>query len=241
MQYLLDLHTHTLASGHAYNTISEMAKAAAEKGIKLLGITEHSVKMPGTCHLFYFSNLKAVEREQYGVRLLMGVELNVIDYKGTVDLKTSLLEEMDLCVASFHIPCISPGTVEENTKAACCVMENPYVSILGHPDDARYPFDYEQLVLKAKETGTILELNNHSLAPDSFRPNARENDRILLKLCQKYGVEVVVDSDAHTAAQIGTHQYAEEILQEVDFPEELLLNDKPEKILEKINRKRGRL
>lgn len=241
MEYLLDLHTHTLASGHAYNTITEMAKAAAEKGIKLLGITEHSIKMPGTCHLFYFSNLKVVERKQYEVQLLMGAELNVIDYKGTIDLKSPLLEEMDLGIASFHVPCISPGTIEENTHAACCVMENPYVSILGHPDDARFPFDYKQLVRKAKETGTILELNNNSISPDSFRPNAKENDRIMLKLCKEYGVEVVVDSDAHTAAQIGNHQYAEEILQEVEFPEELLLNDKPEKILEKINRKRGRL
>ena len=231
MEYLLDLHTHTLASGHAYNTITEMAKAAAEKGIKLLGITEHSIKMPGTCHLFYFSNLKVVERKQYGVQLLMGAELNVIDYKGTIDLKSPLLEEMDLGIASFHVPCISPGTIEENTHAACCVMENPYVSILGHPDDARFPFDYKQLVRKAKETGTILELNNSSISPDSFRPNAKENDRIMLKLCKEYGVEVVVDSDAHTAAQIGNHQYAEEILHEVEFTEELLLNYKQEKIL----------
>lgn len=241
MQYLLDLHTHTLASGHAYNTISEMAKAAADKGIKLLGITEHSINMPGTCHFFYFSNLKVVEREQYGVRLLMGAELNVIDYKGKVDLSESLLEGLDLCIASFHIPCISPGTIKENTYAACCVMENPYVTILGHPDDARFPFDYEQLVKKAKETGTVLELNNSSLSPGSFRPNAGENDRIMLNFCKEYGVEVVVDSDAHTASQIGNHQYAEEILQEVEFPEELLLNDKPEKILEKIYKKRGRL
>lgn len=239
MQYLLDLHTHTLASGHAFNTISEMAKAAAEKGLELLGITEHAVKMPGTCHLFYFSNLKAVERKQYGIQLLMGAELNVIDYEGKVDLGKSMLKEMDLCVASFHIPCIAPGTMEENTHAACCVMENPYVAILGHPDDGRFPFDYEKLVQKAKETGTILELNNNSLSPDSFRPNTRENDRRMLELCKKYGVEVVVDSDAHTAAQIGNHQYAEEVLLEAAFPEELLLNDKPEKILEKIYKKKG--
>jgi len=238
MQYLADLHTHTLASGHAYNTISEMAKAASEKGIQLLGITEHSIKMPGTCHLFYFQNLNAVERKQYGVQLLMGAELNVINYEGKVDLERSVLEKLDICVASFHNPCIEPGTRKENTHAALCVMENPYIIILGHPDDARYPFDYEELVLKAKETGTILELNNNSVAPNSFRKNARENDQMMLELCKKHGVEVIVDSDAHSVKQVGNHQYAQEILQEVDFPEELLLNDKPEKILEKINRKK---
>ena len=49
MKNVLDVHTHTLASGHAYNTIMEMAKAASEKGMELLGITEHAPAMPGTC------------------------------------------------------------------------------------------------------------------------------------------------------------------------------------------------
>ncbi len=57
-KYLLDMHTHTVASGHAYNTINEMAHAAARTGLELLGITEHSRTMPGTCHEFYFQNLK---------------------------------------------------------------------------------------------------------------------------------------------------------------------------------------
>ena len=47
---VLDLHTHTIVSGHAYCTLREMAKAASEKGLELLGITEHAPKMPGTCH-----------------------------------------------------------------------------------------------------------------------------------------------------------------------------------------------
>lgn len=55
---VLDLHTHTVASGHAYCSIREMAKAAADKGLELLGITEHAPAMPGTCHNFYFHNLR---------------------------------------------------------------------------------------------------------------------------------------------------------------------------------------
>ena len=58
MKYVLDVHTHTLASGHAYNTIREMAMAASEKGLELLGITEHGIAMPGTCNAFYFDNTK---------------------------------------------------------------------------------------------------------------------------------------------------------------------------------------
>ena len=74
-EYIIDTHTHTIASGHAYNTILEMAKAASEKGIKILGITDHSKAMPDASGDFYFMNLKAMDREAYGVELLLGVEL----------------------------------------------------------------------------------------------------------------------------------------------------------------------
>ena len=69
---VLDLHTHTIVSGHAYSTLREMAKAASDKGLELLGITEHAPKMPGTCHLFYFDNLRIVPRELYGIELVLG-------------------------------------------------------------------------------------------------------------------------------------------------------------------------
>lgn len=78
MNFVLDTHTHTVASGHAYCTIREMAKAASEKGLELLGITEHGPMMPGSCHEFYFSNIRVVDRELYGVEILFGVELNKI-------------------------------------------------------------------------------------------------------------------------------------------------------------------
>ena len=56
MKIMVDTHTHTLASGHAYNTIREMAKMAADKGLEGLALTEHAPQMPGSCHLFYFQN-----------------------------------------------------------------------------------------------------------------------------------------------------------------------------------------
>ena len=83
---VLDLHTHTVASGHAYCSLREMARAASDKGLELLGITEHAPMMPGTCHEFYFNNLKVVPRELYGIQLLLGSEVNILDAKGTVDL-----------------------------------------------------------------------------------------------------------------------------------------------------------
>lgn len=240
MNYLLDLHTHTVASGHAYSTIKEMAQAAADKGLKLLGITEHAISMPGTCHEYYFQNLKVVSRKQCGVELMFGSELNVIDYDGAVDMKQGTLEELDYTVASFHPPCITAGSREENTRAACRVMENPYVLILGHPDDGRYAMDYEQIVRVSKETGTLIELNNSSLNPKGFRKNAYENDREILTICMKLDVPIVVNSDAHIDADVGNHNFAQKLLDDIEFPEELILNDRPEEIKKRIlNKKAG--
>ena len=70
---------------------------------------------------------------------------------------------------------MKPGTKEENTEAYLNVMKNPYVNIIGHPDDGRYQVDYRALVQGAKDYGKVLELNNHSLEPSCFRRDARDN------------------------------------------------------------------
>ena len=71
MQIKVDTHTHTLASGHAYNTMREMAETALEKGLEALAITEHAPEMPGSCCLYYFQNLKVVPRKRYEIPLLL--------------------------------------------------------------------------------------------------------------------------------------------------------------------------
>ncbi len=234
-EHVLDLHTHTIASGHAYNTLREMAKAASDKGLSVLGITEHAPKMPGTCHSFYFHNLKTVPRELYGIRLLLGSEVNIMDFEGNIDLEERDLKGMDIIIASLHTPCIKPGSIKENTTAYLKVMENPYVNIIGHPDDGRYPVDYRALVEGAKEKGKVLELNNHSLDPKCFRRDARENDLKMLELCKEYAVPVIMGSDAHFDTLIGEFSMARELLEEVDFPEELVLNRSVEALQGHVN------
>ncbi len=239
MDYLLDSHTHSTASGHAYHTIDEMAREASERGLALLAITEHAVAMPGTCHRYYFENLKALPRRMYGIEVLFGAEVNILDYDGRVDLEQSLLKQMDVVVASLHPPCISPGTREENTGAFLKAIENPAVNIVGHPDDGRYPIDYDTLAAAAKEQHVLIELNNASLNPEGFRKNAWDNDRILLKCCEKYGTEIILDSDAHCRMEIGDHRYSSQLLEEMEFPEELIVNRSVEAYKKYINRGRA--
>lgn len=231
MRVEIDTHTHTLASGHAYNTINEMAKTAADKGLKGLAITEHAPQMPGTCHLFYFQNLRVVPRERYGIELLLGTELNIMNEDGEVDLPEETLKTLDIAIASMHTPCFKgERTVEKVTAAYEKVMEHRYVDIIGHPDDGRFPVDMERLVSQAKKTGTLLEVNNSSLRPDGFRENTRENCLRMLKECKKQGAMIVLGSDSHVDVDIAEYPYAEEVLKKADFPEELIANLSLEKL-----------
>ncbi len=236
MKNILDSHTHTLASGHAYNTVYEMVRAAADKGLELLALTEHSMKMPGTCHEFYFMNLKVLPRTMCGIEVLFGVEANIMDYDGTLDMRQDLLERMDVVIASMHTPCVKSGTKEENTRACLKTMENPAVNILGHPDDSRYPVDYEALVLGAKENHVLLELNNSSLHPLGARKDPLPNDIVMLELCRRYEVPVIMNSDAHCAEDVGNHQFTDLLISELDFPEHLIVNRSLEEYKKYTNR-----
>lgn len=239
MTDLLDLHTHTTASGHAYNTLYEMARAAADRGLALFGCSDHAPAMPGTCHYFHFINFKVIPRTLYGVRIMMGAELNIMDSKGNVDLEEPVLQSLDYAIASLHLPCIPSGTASENTNAYLGALKNPCIHIIGHPDDSRYPIDYDTLVAAASEHHKLLEVNNSSLNPMSFRPGARDNYLKMLELCKRYRTSIIMDSDAHCEADVGNHSYAQALLKEVDFPEDLVANTSLERLASYIPKLAG--
>ncbi len=224
MNYIADMHTHSLASGHAYNTINEMIRAASDKKLELLGITDHAPAMPGSTNPYYFQNLNILDRFKYGIQVLYGAELNIIDLQGKIDLDERSLRDLDYCIVSLHSTCLIPGSKKENTYALMKAMEHPKVRIIGHPDDGHFPLDYDILVREAKHQQILIELNNASTNPRGFRVNAYENDIEILKLCMKYEVPVILSSDAHREEDIGEFSRAEKILQEVQFPEELIVN-----------------
>ena len=109
MQDIMDLHTHTFVSGHAFNTMNEMIQAAAEKGLKVLGITDHGPAYPESCKNVYFRSLWMPSRKKMGITVLYGIELNILDFDGTVDMLKKDLAKMDLTVASMHPACFKSG------------------------------------------------------------------------------------------------------------------------------------
>ena len=228
----LDVHTHTLASGHAYSTIQEMAKAASEKGLKLLGITEHASGIPGSCEPIYFRNLHVVPRNMYGVDLLLGAEINILDGEGNIDMDADMMSILDLRIAGIHSLCYKWGTREENTTGMIKVIQNPYINIISHPGDGTAELDFEPIVLAAKDNRTLLEINNSSLKPIRHKESARANNLRILQLCKKYEVPVILGSDAHISFDIANYEFIPSLLTETEFPDSLIINTSTERFKE---------
>lgn len=240
MKFTFDMHTHTYASGHAYSTMQEMITEAKRKGLTMLGISDHSPGMPGSAHIYHFHNLRVVPRELEGLKLMLGVEANIIDYDGTIDMSMEDLAELDYVIASLHAPTLRFGSAEENTRAIISAMSHPRINIIGHPDDSRFPLNYEPIVEAAAENKVLLEINNTSLSPKAFRKDARSNIKKLLELCKAASHPIILGSDAHYSADIANYSFCVELLKEMDFPEDLVMNTSNEKLLQYFDLKRTR-
>ena len=235
MKIELDVHTHTIMSGHAFSSLQEMVKAGAEKGLSLLGITEHTPGIPGTCELIYFRNLHVVPRRMYGIDLLLGAEINILDGEGNLDLDEHHMKMLDLRIAGIHSLCYKQGTIDENTHGMVEVIANPYIHIISHPGDGTAALHFEPLVLAAKEHHTLLEINNSSLKPCRNKFDARANNIEILRLCKHYDVPVILVSDAHISFDIAEYGYLFPLLAETEFPEQLIMNTCVEKFKEYLN------
>ncbi len=227
MKPVLDLHTHTIMSGHAFSTLQEMVCAARDKGLEYLGISDHGPAVPGACDPIYFRNLYVVPREIDGVKLLMGAELNILDYSGTLDLDSEYYCRLDYVIAGLHRVCYKAGSKRQNTDAILGAMHNARVNIISHPVDGTGDVFIEELVGRSAQTGTLLEVNNSSLHPVRNKYVAVENNLHLLRLCRQKQLPVILGSDAHISYSVADYSYLGSLLKETDFPDELIVNYYP--------------
>lgn len=234
----LDVHTHTIVSGHAFCTLNEMIAEAQKHSLTLFGVSEHGPSIPGTCDPLYFRNLHVVPRQYGDMRLLLGAELNIIDYEGNIDITDPfILGGMDHVIAGLHSLCYTDGNRQQNTSALLGAIENPNVHIISHPcDGTASTFDIEAVVLASKRTGTLLELNNSSLNPARHKTLATSLFTEMLHLCKRHDVPIILGSDAHHTSAVCNYHYAMALLEETAFPDELIINDKPNDFLSLIGK-----
>lgn len=222
-----DLHTHTIASTHAYSTITENCNFAREHGIKAIAMTDHAMLMPDAPHCWHYHNLKILPRTINGVVVLKGAEANIVDYEGNIDIDEETLSYLEWVVASYHKYTCTPSTVEEHTKGYLKIAENPIVDIIGHPTTAMFEYDMEKCVKKFKEYNKIVEINESSIL---YKKGSRNNALELMKLCKKYGAYISIDSDAHFHELVGQVPQAIEMAESIGFPRELIINSDWDKL-----------
>lgn len=237
MKIVADLHTHTFICGHAYSTLREMAAGAQRNGIKIMATTDHGPNMPGASTLEYVRQLWRLPEVIEGTRVLKGIETNIAGFNGELDVPDEILATLDIVLVGFHPHCGYTGeSVEENTGAMIGAIRNPLVDLVVHPGNPNFAIDIERVVAAAREHDVILEVNNSSFRGGS-RLGSNENCQKIASTCRKMGVPVSVDSDAHISFDVGRLDHALQLLADLGFAPEDVLNTSEERVMEFVRRK----
>ncbi|HSL92969.1 MAG TPA: phosphatase [Bacillota bacterium] len=229
MRIVADLHTHTVASGHAYGTIWETARRACEMGLEMVAITDHGPAMPGGTHRYYFGNLPILPAVIEGVSILKGVEANILSPEGKLDVPARYLAKLDWVAAGLHSDCIEPGSVEENTTALLATIASGLVDVIVHPGNPRFAIDHNAFVDAAVRAGVAIEINNASLTLP-HRRGSDSNCTIIARLAAERGAIISLGSDAHAPWQLGLLDSAISLATAAGVTEDQVLNVSQEKI-----------
>ena len=222
MQPQVDTHTHTIVSGHSWSTLSENVVAAKARGLAGLCLTEHGPAIPGGAPEYIPHSEQMLPSVIDSIRVYRGIEADIMDFNGRLDIPDHYLRLTEYAIASFHPVFIEAGSVEQNTQAYLGALRNPYIDTIGHADDPSVPCDLETLILEAKKLDKLIELNNNSLTP--HRPNSRGSITKYALLCKQHSVPVCVASDAHYYTMVGNVDPLMSLLAEINFPPELIVN-----------------
>lgn len=237
--FKIDLHTHTIASKDALNTVYEMAREAQEKGIELLALTEHGPKNPCGPPLNYFVTSVKIPRKIFGLEILMGCETNIMDLQGGLDLVGRTATSQDIILAGIHMNAgITPTSEEEHTKAVLGAMGNPYTDIITHPYQARVRIDMEKVVAESYERQIPLEINCTHIGYIEKEKAVIEEVAKMIELVKDYKWSLVVTSDAHIASQIGDDSILERLNLRELLVDDIILNKSVEDVKQFLKERR---
>lgn len=230
MQIETDTHTHTISSGHAYSSLAENVAAARAAGIKLMAMTDHAPSMPGAPHIWHFGNLKVIPRMIDGVGVLRGVEANICNVDGEIDVPEKLVDQMDLVIGSLHEPVFSPNDEKTNTQALINTIKSGLVDVIGHPGNPNYPIDINAVVEAAAQHNVLIELNNSSFL--GSRRGSHKNCLAIAEAARDYETWITLGSDSHIAYSVGQFAECIDVIEQVQFPLERLVSTHAGKLLD---------
>jgi DNA polymerase (family 10) len=202
-----DVHMHTVETDGKC-TIEEMALAARDRGYKYMAITDHSKNLAFANGLddkraeAHVKRIREVGKTIEGIRVFAGIEVDILA-DGELDLSDSVLEQMDIVIASIHSH-FNQDT-QQVTERLLRVIENPHTSVIGHPTGRMllrregYNFDCDKVFAAAAKAGVAME---HNAYPD--RLDLRD---VHLRMAKAKGVKFVINTDAHHTSHMEKIRY----------------------------------
>lgn len=235
----VDTHTHSVLSGHAWSTIHENVLQAKARGLRAICVTEHSGAVAGAAPEWSPVSMHMLPDTECGIRLIRGLEADVVRLDGTICPSDEYLRMLEFCILSMHsITSVKTQQASDYTQAYLKAMQSPYVTMIGHADRIAFPCDLEAIVREAKRRQILIELNNASLTP--ARSAGHANVAQLVRLCREYQAEVCISSDAHYHTMVGDVGNIQRLLEQMDFPPDLVMNRTLEQFQTVLERQRKR-
>lgn len=241
MRYLIDLHIHTNVNPHAYSTLEENIRNAQEKGMRVIAITNHGPALQDSPHWWSLVNMRVIPEYVGDLRVLKGVETNIIDENGNFDINQRIYDVMDIILCGLHTVEAygDPSDIIKNTRAVINMIRSQKIDIMVHLGNPQFPLEYELVVQEAVKAGVAIEINNSSLK--NSRKGSRPNCKKILELCKKYEAMVSLGTDSHISYDIGEFKEAQLLIEEVGYPVESIINysmENLDKFLENRRKKR---
>jgi putative hydrolase len=221
MDIRIDTHLHTVSSGHAYSTFGEYLAIAKSKGFEMFAVTDHGPEMPGASHLYHIANQKELPDVIDGIEILKGVEANIMNIEGEIDIPGWVLRKLDLVIASLHPPCIEAMSIDDNTNTLINAMKSGKVDIIGHPGNTAYPIHQYEFVEAAKKYHVAVEINSGSFS--GSREGSWDNCVEIARIAKDVGAYVTTGSDAHIHYRLGDFEKIYNIFKSVNFPIDLVI------------------
>lgn len=241
MRYPIDLHIHTNVNPHAYSTLEENIRSAQEKGMRVIAITNHGPALQDSPHWWSLVNMRVIPEYVGDLRVLKGVETNIIDENGNFDINQRIYDVMDIILCGLHTVEAygDPSDIIKNTRAVINMIRSQKIDIMVHLGNPQFPLEYELVVQEAVKAGVAIEINNSSLK--NSRKGSRPNCKKILELCKKYEAMVNLGTDSHISYDIGEFKEAQLLIEEVGYPVESIINysmENLDKFLENRRKKR---
>lgn len=240
MQVTADFHSHTTYS-HGKGTVEDNIRAAIQRGLKTVGITDHG---PG--HFFIgiggVSGFRKLQKEIQELRvkypeieILFGVEANIVDVDGTIDVPPEILQVLDILLVGYH-KLVKPRSMaafwlgaqnflagwagrsserlrRQNTAAITAAVRRYPIALITHPG-LQVDIDTAELARVCEEHGTWVEINSsYGAELDQF-----------IQVALPTGVNFVINSDAHVPERVGEFAKAISLVERLRVPRERIAN-----------------